>query len=230
MRNSLIICILFLSSVSIARAQCNEYYQFGAASEWEMASYNAKDKLTGKNKQKVISLDKTSNGFNAVVSSEMYDDKGKEMMKGELEFKCVDGTMYIDMRNFIPEEQLKAFGSYEIQVESENLEMPSSLSIGKTLKDGWITVTAIGAPFTMKMHVKITDRKVVAQESLTTPAGTFNCHKITSTLNFENQMGVKMNFTMSSIDWIATKVGTVRSESYNKNGKLGGYSILTSWK
>jgi hypothetical protein len=33
-----------------------------------------------------------------------------------------------------------------------------------------------------------------------------------------------------STDWMAKKVGTVRSESYDKDGKLMGYTVLTSMK
>lgn len=33
-----------------------------------------------------------------------------------------------------------------------------------------------------------------------------------------------------STEWIAKKVGIVRSETYDKNGKLTGYMVLTSMK
>ena len=151
-------------------------------------------------------------------------------MKGDLSFKCEDGTMYIDMRNFISQEQLEAFKSYEMTVEAENLEMPGKLSVGQSLKDGSVNVTAAGAPLPTSLNMKITERKVVAKETITTPAGTFECYKITSNIATTTQMGIKMNLNFSSIDWIALKVGSVKSESYNKSGKLMGYTILTSWK
>jgi hypothetical protein len=43
-------------------------------------------------------------------------------------------------------------------------------------------------------------------------------------------MGIKMNINVSSIEWITSKLGVVKSESYNKNDKLMGYTILSSWK
>lgn len=230
MRILLQLLAVAILSTNIAHGQCNEFYQFNEGDQWEMATFNAKDKPTGKTQQNVKSLEKTGNGYNAIVTSMHYDEKGKELMRSDLEFKCTDGTIYIDMRNFIPQEQLKAFQSYEMKAEAENLEMPSSLSAGQSLKDGSITITTIGAPLPMKMTVKITDRKVEAKESITTPAGTFSCYKISSNMNVESQFGVKISLTMSSVDWISTKVGSVRSESYNKNGKLIGYTILTSRK
>lgn len=214
----------------VVKAQCNEFYQFSEGSEWELETYNAKGKVTGKNHQKVTSLEKTSTGYNATINSVFYNEKEKETMKGDLSFKCENGTMYIDMRNFISQEQLEAFKSYEMKVEAENLEMPGKLSVGQTLKDGSVNITADGAPLPTSLNMKITERKVVAKETITTPAGTFECYKITSNIATTTQMGIKMNLNFSAIDWIALKVGAVKSESYNKSGKLMGYTILTSWK
>lgn len=218
---------VFVFSTLFVRAQCNEYYIFQEGSEWEYENFNAKGKLTGRNNQKVTSYSKTADGFVATVNSVMNDEKGKEIMKGDLEFKCDKGTMYIDMRNFISEEQLKAFQNYEMKIESDNLEIPSKLNVGDNLGEGSVTVTASGAPFPMKMNLKITDRKVEAKESLTTPAGTFECFKISSKTTVQNQMGVTMTIQLSSVEWIAPKVGLVKTESYNKNGKLNGSTVLS---
>lgn len=224
-----LICLIALVSISIigVNAQCNEYYTLTSGSEWQYEHYNPKGKLSGKNHQKVTAFTKTSDGFDATVNSVMFDEKGKELMKGDLEFKCDKGTMIIDMRKFISQEQLKAFSSYEMTVESENLEIPSSLSVGQSLKDGSVTITASGGPFPMKMTVMISDRKVEAKEPVTTPAGTFDCLKITSKTTMQNQMGMTMTTEFSSVEWIAPKVGVVKSESYNKNGKSNGYILLS---
>ena len=228
--HKLIAFIICFCATIYANAQCNEFYQFIQGSEWEYETYNAKGKITGKNHQKVTSLEKTSNGFNATVNSVFYNDKGKETMKGDLTYKCDGKIMYVDMRNFISDEQLQAFKGYEMKVESENLEMPSSLSEGQTLKDGSVNVTGVGSGLPIALNVKITDRKVAGKETITTPSGTYECYKITSNMAMQTQMGIKMNNNFSTIDWIALKVGTVKSETYNKSGKLMGSTLLTTWK
>lgn len=229
MRKLIAFIICFCATIYVS-AQCNEFYQFIQGNEWEYQTSNAKGKVTGKNHQKVTSLEKTSDGFTANVNSVFYDDKGKETMKGDLTYKCEDKIMYVDMRNFISEEQLQAFKGYEMKVESENLEMPSSLSEGQTLKDGSVTVTGVGSSLPMSITVKITDRKVTGKETITTASGTYECYKVTSNMAVQTQMGIKMNMNFSAIDWIALKVGTVKSESYNKSGKLMGTTVLTMWK
>lgn len=230
MRNLIYTLVLIICATAGVMAQCNEYYQFGEGNEWEFQTFNAKGKLTGKNHQKVTKFEKTSDGFVAAVKSTFYSDKEKETMSGDLEFRCEGGTMYIDMRNFISDEQLKAFGEQELAVDSENLEIPSNLSVGQTLKDGSVKVTASGSGIPMAITVDITNRKVVGKESITTPAGTYECFKITSSVATVTQMGIKMNVNISSIDWITSKLGVIKSESYNKNDKLMGYTVLSSWK
>lgn len=209
-----------------ALAQCNEFYQFQNGSEWEMESYNEKGKLTGRQTQKVIEFVGNGNSFTAKIHSVIFDKKDKEVMQGDLDFKCDNGTMIVDMRNFINEEQMKAFQNYEMKVESENLEIPAALSVGQTLKDGSVTLTGVNTPLPMNMSVSITDRKVVGKESITTPAGTFECYKITSNSTINSKMGIGMTFKFSTIEWLAPRVAVVRSESY-KNDKLQGYTVLT---
>lgn len=226
MKKSVFSVLFILASIVAANAQCNEYYVMQDGSSWEYQTFNPKGKVTGKNQQTVTAFSKNANGYIATVNSIMLDDKGKEVMKGDLEFKCENGTMFMDMRNFISEEQLKAFSSYEMKVEATSLQIPSTLSAGESLRDGKLTITATGAPFPMKMIVTITDRKVEAKETITTPAGTFDCFKITSKMILENHMGVKITNQMATVEWIAPKVGTVKSESFNK-GKSAGYTVLS---
>lgn len=223
---ALLVMFMVLLGVCPGFAQCNEFYQLSEGSEWEMENYSAKGKLTGRNLQKVTSFEGSSNSFMAKVHSSMYDKKDKMVMEGDLDFKCDNGTMIVDMRNFINEEQLKMFQSYNMKVEADNLEVPSGLSVGQSLKDGSLKMTTTDSPMPMNMSVSITDRKVVGKETVTTPAGTFECYKITSNSTVNTKMGIGMTMNFSTIEWIAPKVSVVKSESY-RNGKLQGYTLLT---
>ena len=227
MKKILLFIVYFFALISVCAAQCNEFYTITEGSEWEFENYNGKGKLTGKNHQKVTQFEKTGTGFKAIINSILYNEKGKELRKGDLEYTCNNGIIYIDMRSFIPEEQYKSFGSFEVKVESENLELPSKLVAGQTLKDGMVTVTAINSPFPMKMTVSITDRKVEGKETITTPAGSFDCFKISSKTLVKSQMAITMNLNFTNVEWIAPQAGLVKSESYNKNDKLAGYTVLS---
>lgn len=226
MKKLFFIVVIFCSAFA-AKAQCNQFYAIEDGSEWEYQSLNAKGKSTGKSIQKVSSFSKKGNGYEAIVRSQMLDDKGKEIMAMDMELKCEGGTMFIDMRNLVSQDQMKAFGNYEVKVEATNLELPSSLSDGQSLNDGNIVITALNAPIPMKMEITVRNRKVIGKESVTTPAGTFDSYKISSEMVMQSQFGLKMTVEASSVEWIAPKVAVVKTESYNKNGKLMGSTVLS---
>ncbi len=229
MNRFLFILPLFLLPF-IVSAQCNNYYVVEQGSAWTYETHDANGKRTGKNEQTVKAFEKRGNGFTATIASIAYNDKGKELTKGELKMRCDNGIISIDMRKFIPEEQLKALSSYDLKITGDNIETPSNLSVGQTLRDGTITVTVEGAPMPMKMTVSVTNRKVEGKETITTPAGTFECYKISSKTSTEMQMGMNMTFDFSGTEWITARTGMVKSESFDKNGKLTGYVVLTARK
>ena len=76
------------------------------------------------------------------------------------------------------------------------------------------------------MSTLITDREVLGKESVTTPAGTFDCYIITQSTHIKSMAA---NQKRTTKQWIAEGVGVVKSEDYNKKGKLDGTSVLTSF-
>ena len=77
----------------------------------------------------------------------------------------------------------------------------------------------------MNMQVDITDRKVEKVETITVPAGSFECYVIYSN-SYSKMMMVNQNFPSRS--WLAKGVGMVKTESYNKKGKVINTMVLTS--
>jgi hypothetical protein len=75
----------------------------------------------------------------------------------------------------------------------------------------------------MNMEIKIQDRKVMAKENIEVPAGTYEAWKINSIIKLD----MMMTRETKNVEWIAKDVGVVRSEQYDKNGKLNSYSVLT---
>lgn len=138
--------------------------------------------------------------------------------------KCENGTFYFEMNNMMSGQSYK---EGEVDIKSDDSDMPANLAVGQTLKDGTITMTMKNtAVQMMNMRITVKNRKVEAIETITTPAGTFECYKIS--YNVES----KMMFTMESkgVEWIAKDVGMIKSESHDKNGKLTGSTVLTSLK
>ena len=227
MKNLITTILLIAGASTFVYSQCNPFYVMKENGEWHMETFNAKGRPTGKIKQKVLTFSPTSSGYDALVSSLIEDEKGKQIHEGEYEFHCDNGVILVDMRNYIPKEQLEAFGKSELKMEGEDLEIPSSLSLGQQLKDGSITVTASGDGLPFKLNCTVSNRKVVGKETISTALGDVECYKITSLNTIRNQVGIAMTFTFNVVEWIAPNYGLVKSETYNKNDKLLGYTVLT---
>lgn len=216
-----ILSLLALCFSLAASAQCNPYYDLKEGMSWEMTSYDDKDRKEGRQVTTIKKFEEQGNGWKAIMSVKVYDKKDKLVYEQEeLEFACDNGVITIDMEKYIPQESLQAFKDMNMDLEVDNLELPQNLEVGMTLDDGGVTLSSNF----MTMTTTIENRKVESIETITTPAGTFECYKITYDMN----MKMGMTRTMSGVEWITKDVGVVKSETYKSNGKSMGYSLLTN--
>lgn len=219
--------LMIIGGLQLIAQDCEPYYLDIEGAVIEMASYDKKDKLTGTSVQTVKEIKTEGNKIEWIVNVVTKDEKGKETATGDLGMSCENGIFRMDMRNFIDDEMLKGFEGMEVTMDATDLEYPRELSPGQVLPDGTISVRVANQGMTMmNMVIRIYDRKVEAIEDVTTPAGTFSCYKMTQTIETKTMFKV----IAKSTDWIARKVGTVRSESLDKDGKLMGYTVMTSIK
>ncbi len=113
-------------------------------------------------------------------------------------------------------------GGMAVEMSSSVPVIPARLAVGLELDCGEIVVTVAG----IKTTQTIESHKVVAREELTTPAGTFDCYVV------EQVYTAKMAFIKakgSQKVWYARGVGNVKTETYDKRGKLSSAQILTSY-
>lgn len=113
-------------------------------------------------------------------------------------------------------------GGMAIDVTSSVPLVPARLAVGLELDCGEMIVNMAG----IKTTQTITSHKVVGREELTTPAGTFDCYIV------EQHYTAKMAFikvTGSQKTWYARGVGNVKTETYDKRGKLSTKQILISY-
>ena len=218
-----------------AYCQCNTYFNFKEGAEYELTHYSDKDKVTGKSRSQVLSIKDDGGVLTAAIKGTFYNAKDKELSSVDFEYICDHGILKMDLKRFIPEDMYGNGSDIRFEMKGDYLEIPKTLEVGQTLKDGMIEGKMImeGNPVmaNMTMTIKILNRKVESQETVTTPAGTFSCFKIS--YDFESSskvMGINNNVTMHGIDYVADGVGVVKVESYNKKGELAGYSLLTAYK
>ncbi|KAA5826178.1 hypothetical protein FPF71_05035 [Algibacter amylolyticus] len=218
----ILIGLFFISVSSYSQNACKAYYPFEEGVTFEITNYNKKGKKEG-----VVNYEVTNIvGNTATIKTIIYDAKGKEVTTTSYDIMCDGNTVSIDFKSMINPDMLKQYKDMEMEVTGTNIELPNDLQVGQSLKDANMNMAINMGGINMNMSVNIVNRKVDQKESITTPAGTFNCFA----LSYDNEMKMGMKITFKIKEWIAEGVGVVKSESYNKNGKLMGYSELTSFK
>lgn len=228
MKLKLLITLIFAGFVSFAFTQeCKMYFPADEGTEIEITNYDKKDKVSGTNVQKIIRKEVDGDNLTLGIYQETHDEKGELVGSGEFEIRCEEGTFYVDMRSYLDDKTMSAYEGMELAVETSDMEMPSDMSVGQTLPDASITAVISNQGIKMiTMTINITNRTVEAIEDITTPAGTFECYKLTYDIH------TKMMFKIEAhaVEWLSEDVGQVRTESYNKKGKLQSYSVLTGLK
>jgi hypothetical protein len=227
MKKSILILLISFFLIIEANAQCKSpYYNLKEGTIIVMESFDNKDKLQSRQETKVLKYDETADGFDATIGYKVTDKKGKIASEGDYKMSCSQDVFKIDMSNFVPSESMSGFENMEVDVQMDQLEYPSSLSVGSNLKDASIIITTKNNPIPMKMEFNITDRKVEGKEMVTTPAGTFDCFKIS--YNTRLKMLINMNF--KNVEYLSENSGAVRTETYKSNGNLVGYSVITQYE
>lgn len=227
MKKNLLIGLVVMLSLQLKAQDCESYFPLNEGSEVELHSFDAKGKLTGKSIQKLVSKEETADGLEIIVHQTVLDSKDKNQGENDLKYVCSGGTFYIDMNSMMSPQQKEGYEGTNVEVNTENLDIPSNPTVGQTLQDGYIEMKIVSeSPVNMSMRIDVTNRKVEAIEDVTTPAGTFKCYKISQDVNTKAGF---IKTTVQSISWYSKNAGVVKSESYNK-GKLMGKEELASIK
>jgi hypothetical protein len=232
MKKIILISVLIISA-ALANAQdaCKNMVLLKEGASYTMKSYNHKDKLASTSKSTVKSAKNTDKGVEIIMNNVITDNKGKEVSNGEVGLRCEGNVMYLDLRSLMNSQSMAGFENMQIEVENNLMEIPVNLEAGSKLKDAHMKMTISNEGMkiaTMDMH--ITNRMVEGKEKTTTEAGEFNTFKIKYDTEVITTTLFPMKMKGSSIDYFAPEIGTIRTESYDKNGKLTGYTVLTELK
>jgi len=218
-----ILCLLFLLPFAGLQAQdCETYYPFQEGVTFEITSYDGKDKVTGKSRHNIKEL----NGNQALVEVVNFDKKDKEQFRGEYDLACSDGQFKLDMRSMMGPDNMGSMEGMDVNIDASDMTFPANPVEGDELPDAHLKVSMQTSGMSIGgVKINIVNRKVAGTETITTPAGTFDCTILTQNVETKT-MGMKIR--SSTKTWYAKGAGPVKTESYKANGKLMGKEIMTA--
>lgn len=220
------LCLGLLPSGTHAQ-NCSTYYPMEVGTRLEYEVYGRNGKTEGTQWQEVTSVTETPEGEKVMMNIGFSDAREKNTYESEYGFTCTGSAIRIDYQSLLSGAMLDQYEGMEMEISGTDIELPNNLVVGQDLPDARVEMTVKMSGINMKIAVDMTNRRVEKKESVTTPAGTFDCFVLYS----ESQSKMMMaNTTISSRTWLAEGVGMVQSETYNKNGKLDGRMVLTSMR
>lgn len=164
-------------SAAPASGSCGSLYLFNKGMVVEGASYDATGKEISTQTSTVLNVS-TEGG--AVVSE--VEMKSKSQGQDERVFigkySCDGSKLSVDLTNL--------FGTMDMRgakIEGAAIEFPLDVSEGQSLPDASYSMRMTQAGKVMTITSIMKDRKVEAKERVTTPAGTFNCYKISANVD-----------------------------------------------
>ena len=229
MRTLILIYSLFLVSSTALSQNCSKYYPMEEGTSFQYTMTNKKGKTEGITDYSITNVENTGGVTTASMNMKFTDEKGKEIFVSDYKLSCTGDVVKIDYNSLVPAQMMKQYTDMgmEMEISGTDIELPNNLSVGQGLDDANVAMSIKMPGMNMNIKVDQLNRIVEKKESVTTPAGTYECYVITQD-NVSETMGVKQ--TMQSKLWLAEGVGMVKQETYNKKGDLMSKSELTSFK
>ncbi|MEP3374658.1 MAG: hypothetical protein ABJL43_00945 [Maribacter dokdonensis] len=227
MKTKLLFTLAFLTCIttSIAQDNCSKFYPMNEGVSMEYTNYNKKGKVEGVSSYKVVEAINNGNVTNATMAIDLKDNKGKDAYSTTYNLTCTGNMVTLDYESLLPSEMMEQYGDMDIEISGNDIEIPNDLSVGQKLNDANVAMKISMSGINMNMTVDMTNRNVEKKESISTPAGTYDCYVLYS----ENRSKMMMaNQVYPSRVWLAEGVGMVKQETYKKNGDLMSSTLLTA--
>lgn len=219
---SLLFGAVLLFALKTTAQDCNGYYFLQNNKTIEMAILNKKGDQSAKQVYTVSNAQTSGPSATADLASEMFDKKGKSIAKSNAKIKCDGGVMMIDMKMSMPQQPGM---SPETDVKADNIyiEYPNNMAVGDNLKNATMHLEWDNKGMKQSIDMEVFDRKVEAKESVTTPAGTWDCYKISYKGKTRiKTMGIGVPMNIDGTEFFAPGFGIVKTES-----KHGGTQIVS---
>jgi len=218
--------VTVVSFISVLAQDCS-YYSISKGMILGYQTLDSKAKVTGTTRSTCIDVENSGGILLYKMKSEYADAKNANKTEHEMVYRCENGNFYVDMNSLLDPKSMEGFKDMELKINADDMMYPSSLSAGQSLPDAKITIAAgSGGVTIMNLIVAVSNRKVVGTESVTVPAGTFECYKLT----YDMETKVMFKINTSVVEYVNMGVGTVKTEAYDKKGKLLSTTILNEFK
>jgi hypothetical protein len=222
---TLLTTFVFALFYTVATAQCNTFFPLKENVKYQYDHYDKKDKLSMRTVQWLKNISGAGNSMKATLVQEMIDvKKNSTITSTEADWSCENGTLHFAINN-VAFENVNANSAMSVDISGDKMDIPSAFEVGQQLRDLTYHIKmGMSGMTVMNRSYNVKDRKVEAEEKITTPAGTFDAFRVSFTTTSEGGIG---SGTIKTLIWYSKDVGMVKTENYSEKGNLLSRQILS---
>ncbi|GAB3825620.1 TapB family protein [Hymenobacter jeollabukensis] len=222
------------ASTSSTSLSCEHPFGLNDGTELTYQLLNEKNKPEGLQVLKVARITpheaaKKAPAYTEVLlKSSLYDANNRLQRNDEYVYLCRRDTVLTDGRLLLDPAMLRSFRDRRFAFEPVHLAWPNQPTTG-ALPGGKLTVQVSSPSVDIAQVVtNVTERKISGPESVTTPAGTFQCYKVEARYEYVTQARADMarRSVKRVIDYYAPGVGMVRSEMRDADREPDHVAVL----
>jgi hypothetical protein len=231
MKRFLLAGVMMILASSLISQNCDMYIPLVEGKGFQYQNFNRRDRLEGVNDMIIKTVHTSPGQTEAVIAIKYLDTRERVKHEGEFTVICRGDELIMDIQSMIDQAMMQQeVEGVEVTMSNiRHVSLPSNMQVGDNLPDASMDMkVTMGAMTMTDMKMLIQNRKVEARENITTPAGTFNCFKI-SYENTSNMriMGINRQMVTRTVEYFAPGVGNVRTEHYDDKGRLQSYMVLS---
>jgi hypothetical protein len=220
-----IFCLLIVNSITAQN--CTSYFPSSETCRWQIDQFNNKDYKSGTVTAKVLSNESKDGVTKIVVENTSYNLDNSVKEKYNYTYICKNGLFYVDIKSLLDPKTFDEYKEFDLAISGDSIELPPDMMAGQTLKNFTIKLSFTNRGINVfTCTLKSINRKVAAVESVTTSAGTFECAKVTYTL--ENATYLKTQTIVT--EWWAKDTGLVKSTVFDTKKKQISRTELKKFK
>lgn len=212
-----LIVIISLIVVSLGTMAVEPFFPTKKGMVLEYAEKNNKGKIQSYSIITIVNVDYVDElNMSVTYQLEELDDKKNPVMKIDaLKVKIEEGYVHFDPTSSMGQVM------EGMEIKGRGIIIPSDIKVGDKLDDYNVTIAA------MAMETNCTDIKVSAKDEILVSGNAYECYKIETTVNSKVAF-IKTQGTNAV--WYARGIGDVKTETYDKKGKLVSKKELLSVK
>lgn len=229
----LIAALISLAAGSVAAQDCTFFFPQTEGTAWVRKGYDGKGNLQSVMTYKIDDVENLPSGMEVEADYVYTDASGKVVNKGDVKAYCQNGEFFMDSQETLSSPGVVSGMNPNVDMTESFINYPDPYASDFDPNNAYFDEASIKVydknNRKNRKDLSLYDREFIKTESITTPAGTFDCAKVKYKLATRSPK-TKETMTGWGYEWYSPNIGLVRTEQYDKNNVLQSYTILEELK